>query len=125
MSFFQRYFDKRKHKIFPQITDWTLAHYKLRNDNNVKAMSMNQWFFFSPMNYRLVTYSNTILSMFVFVILAIWFYRMQVNTLTMICILFVLYYIVKLFEKIKKIKYLKIMNLYDLWMREYPEEKND
>jgi len=118
-----RYFDKNKHKMFPEITDWSSPQNQYRFSDNVKEMSYKHWFFFSPENFKIVTYGLPGVSMIVFLTLSILFYIKEVLFLTAVCGIIAVIQAASLYKKIKNYKITREMNLYDIWMREVGNDK--
>ena len=113
-----KYYEKKKHKIFPEITDWTKDYNEKRFNNNVKDMSYNEWFWFHHTAYKIVYYgSETIFAIF-FLAIAQLFHKIGITILTYIWLALAGFMIYRLIIKIKDYKQIKNINFYDVFLRE-------
>lgn len=67
---FRDYFLKNRGKMLPWVKDWTDPHNHLRNATNVQKLTWDEWFWFNPINYKIVLYSPPVLMTGFFVLLA-------------------------------------------------------
>lgn len=112
------YWDKKKVKLFPEIKDWTDPQNNIRT-KNMHDQTQKEWFWFSRDCYKLNYYGNSIISIGIFTLLAVYFIKIGISFLGVILIFMSLYLIMDLIKKIKNRQQIKDMTFYDLYMREY------
>jgi len=116
------YFTKNKEKMFPWVKDWTDPQNHIRHSNNVRDMKWGIWFWFHPTSYKLQYYGQPIMAVVMFSIgLCIWVY-FKIYILAAFNLAIVLWCLWSLITKIRDRKNIKETTMYDLYMREYPDE---
>lgn len=112
------YWDKNKQNMFPKIKDWTKPQNHIRR-MNIHDQTHKQWFWFSSDSYKLIYYGNSIISMIMFISLAIYFSFRELYMLSLIPALFSLFFIRGTIMKIKDRKSIQDMTFYDLYLRDF------
>jgi len=54
MTMINKYFNKTKKDIFPHITDWSDPQDEIRNEYDIKKLTLNEFFWCHPLAYNLV-----------------------------------------------------------------------
>ena len=112
------YYETKKYKLFPQITDFTDPQDHLRF-RNVNDMTWKEWFWFSPSCYNLLTWGYSIIGATITSGVLIYSMTIKSSILLIISAVLLFVYGKELYKKIKTFKLLKNMNFYDLYLREY------
>lgn len=118
------YFDQRKRKMFPWITDWSDPQTKLRTAN-VNNLNYLKWIWFHPSAYCLIHYGSHALGVLAFGGLATLLFLKNNGFIALLLVFLSLYMLYRLISKIKLHKINKNMNLYDIYMREEKLEEFD
>lgn len=109
--------------MFPWVRDWTNPQNHLRFETNVKKMKHKEWLWFHPSAYKLIYYGSPIMNIIIFTNVTAWFYFYEKFAFAIFFALMDLLFIYDIFRKIRKRKLIRDMNLYDVFMRDYPDEK--
>jgi len=112
-----KYFNKKKREWFPEITDWTDPQIEKRW-KSPDQMTWDEWFFFSPHNFKIVHFGLPLVSIAVFLPISVWFIIRELWLLGIITLIISVHQIFKLIQKIKLRKSIQSLNFYDLWLRE-------
>jgi len=116
LGILRKYFDKRKRDMFPDIKDWTDPRNDIRLNDNVRAMSYNDWFWFHPSAFSLIHFGYPILSFIVFVIIGLC--TLGIPFLPVIPFLLSAYFLYDLYKKIKTRNHYNLMTMHDVYLRE-------
>jgi len=120
----RNYFDKHKRKMFPLIEDFTDPMDHIRNSNKIKSMKYHDWFWYHPSAYNLLNFGINAIGVFMALIASIyilfWFEYKLILIIT--GILFAAN-AKELHTKTKNYKYAQNTSFYDMWIRDYPEDK--
>ena len=119
-----KYFNKNKRTLCPWITDFTDPQNEIRYSNNIKDMSYFKWLFFHPSAYKIIFYGFNCMGMLVFGLFALLFYLKDILIGTLVCFLLALYFAYNFGKKLEQRKSIKDVTMFDIYMREYPDEKN-
>lgn len=112
------YINKVKHKIFPEIKDWSDPQDKIRNTWDINKLSQKEWFWMHPSAYKLILYGSPIITIIIMAALAL---ALIMNGLGIIAIIPSLIIGVSTYDLVKKVQNKglhKNKTMYDTYMRE-------
>jgi hypothetical protein len=113
-----------RHKLLPEIKDWTIDHNEIRLSNNVKALSYAQWFWLHPSCYNLLSYGISVIALITFTPATIYFlFFNDYKILALLPAILLVSNIFYLIGKIKNHHLQKNVTFYDLMMRDYGGDK--
>jgi len=108
--------------LFPDITDWTDPQNEKRFDQNFKKMSLKEFFWFTPVCYKLIFYGSDIINIIIFSILALTSYKWIHPLFAIFPLILSLLFIVSVTKKFMKYNLMKDYNMYDHYLKK-PEQK--
>ncbi len=115
----QNYWEKNKRRLLPKIEEWRGPHNEIRQSNNVKAMTYNEWLYLHPSAYKLIIYGMDGIGIVIFGLVAAYLIHIEVLIGSLICSVFIIAFLYDLIKKIKNRKQFEDLTLYDIFMREY------
>lgn len=116
------YFDKEKHKLFPEITDWKDPQNHIRNANP-KTLDYKHWFYMHPTAYQLFNYGIDIIIILTFGTATIILLITNHIIPGILTAILGLSGVASLTRKMRIKELNKQTTFYDLWMREYETEE--
>lgn len=111
------YFDRNKREIFPNITNWSDAHYDIR-EKSIDQVSWNEWFWFHSSAYNLIIYGSRVIFLTIFGTLAIVFCLKKVYFVGILNSIFFILTLMELIKTVKEWPANKHMTFYDLYLRD-------
>lgn len=113
------YFDKHKHSMFPEITDWTSHHEQYRYDKDPGRMKFKLWLFFHPTAYLISMLGMNVMTFLLFGGASIWLFFRGWAFLAVIPAVISLGGLLGLNKNLKNYGAIKRTTFYDIWMREW------
>lgn len=105
--------------MLPWVTDWSDPHNHLRFAPDVSKLSNEEWFWFHPINYKIVTYTPPIVTGMIFTCLGIVMAYYQLYLGTGISMIAVALMARDFYGKWKNRHIMKDTNMFDIYMREW------
>ena len=102
-----------RHIYLPDITDWKSDHLDKKYCTNVKHQKFNEWFWFSPDNYKIVKIGSPACFFLITSILLLWVYSWGFPVLTFLVAITVIVSLYSLIDTLKKYDYYKDLNMYE------------
>jgi len=112
----RKYFQKRKHEMFPHIKDWTDPMNNIRLNNNVRDMKWDDWFWFHPSAFSLIHFGYPVISILFFGIIT--YFLFSIPVIWVFSLMGMGYFAYDLIKKIKTKDHYNLMTMHDIYLRE-------
>ncbi len=109
---------QRREIMFPEIKDWTDPQNDKRFQSNVKEMEHQDWLWFHPSAYHLLTKGGSVIALLLFLFGGIYFAFRGIVILSLLFFFFGSGFCILLYKQIKMYKLYKDTNMFDIFMRE-------
>lgn len=113
------YFRTNRHKIFPEITDWTDPQDHIRYSKKIKSMDYKHWFYLTPSAYHIISFGINAIASILFGFLSIYSVYRQLWIILAIALIIFASNILAAIKKINNWELIKDQTFYDIWMRDY------